>query len=100
MQGLLVGFMLFASQTVLPLMIKVLSGLGIGVAVYTGINSLIDLVESQVVGYLLGLPPLAVAILGRLEIDVALSVLISALAMAATIKGVTSSGVFKSWGFS
>jgi hypothetical protein len=72
---------------------RVLIALGIGYVSYTGINALLGWIKSQVVSYLVGAPGTIVAIMGLLKIDVAVSIIFSALAARLVLQGLTSDKV-------
>ena len=72
---------------------RVQIALGIGYASYTGINALLNLIKSQVVSYLVGAPGTVVAIMGLFKIDVAVSIIFSALAARLVLQGLTSDKV-------
>lgn len=72
---------------------RVLIALGIGYVSYTGINALLTLIKSQVVSYLVGAPGTVVAIMGLLKIDIAVSIIFSALAARLVLQGLTSDKV-------
>ena len=72
---------------------RVLIALGIGYVSYTGINALLTLIKSQVVSYLVGAPGTVVSIMGLLKIDVAVSIIFSALAARLVLQGLTSDKV-------
>lgn len=72
---------------------RVLIALGIGYVSYTGINALLTWIKSQVVAYLTGAPATVVAIMGLLKVDVALSIVFSALAARLVLQGLTSDKV-------
>ena len=72
---------------------RVLIALGIGYVSYTGINALLTLIKSHVVSYLVGAPGTVVAIMGLLKIDVAVSIIFSALAARLVLQGLTSDKV-------
>lgn len=74
---------------------RVLIALGIGYVSYTGINALLTWIKSQVVAYLVGAPGTVVAIMGLLKIDVAVSIIFSALAARLVLQGLTSDKVTK-----
>jgi hypothetical protein len=69
---------------------RVLIALGIGYVSYTGISALLDWIKAQVVSYLVGAPATMVAIMGLLKIDVAVSIVFSALAARLVLQGLTS----------
>lgn len=69
---------------------RVLIALGIGYVSYTGITALLDWIKAQVVAYLVGAPSTIVSIMGLLKIDVAVSIIFSALAARLVLQGLTS----------
>lgn len=72
---------------------RVLIALGIGYVSYTGINALLGWIKSQVIASLVGAPGTVVAIMGLLKIDVAVSIIFSALAARLVLQGLTSDKV-------
>ncbi len=72
---------------------RVLIALGIGYVSYTGISALLAVIKSQVVSYLVGSPGTVVAIMGLLKVDVAVSIIFSALAARLVLQGLTSDKV-------
>ena len=72
---------------------RVLIALGIGYVSYTGISALLTVIKGQVIAQLTGAPATIVAIMGLLKIDVAVSVIFSALAARLVIQGLTSDKV-------
>jgi hypothetical protein len=69
---------------------RVLIALGVGYVSYTGITALLDWIKAQVVSHLVGAPATIVAIMGLLKIDVAVSIIFSALAARLVLQGLTS----------
>jgi hypothetical protein len=74
---------------------RVLIALGIGYVTYTGISALLDWIKAQVISYLVGAPATIVAIMGLLKIDVAVSIVFSALAARLVLRGLTSDKITK-----
>jgi hypothetical protein len=72
---------------------RVLIALGIGYVSYTGINALLTVIKAQVIAQLAGAPATIVSIMGLLKIDVAVSIIFSALAARLVIQGLTSDKV-------
>lgn len=74
---------------------RALIALGIGYVSYQGINALLTWIKLQVVAYLVGAPATVVAIMGLLKIDVAVSIIFSAIAARLVLQGLTSDKVTK-----
>lgn len=90
----LVGGAVLAA-TIVPMVVKVLLGLGVGIASYAGISSLLDAAQSAIQSNLSGLPADALAIIGISKIDVYVTLVFSAYAIRLTLKGLDSTGVLR-----
>jgi hypothetical protein len=73
-----------------PIALRVLAGVGVGVVVYQGVNALLDSVVYQVSAGLAGLPASGLAILQLLGFQTALSIILSAVAVRLTLLGVSA----------
>jgi hypothetical protein len=62
-----------------------LAAVGIGVVSFVGVNSLISMVGSEIQQNLSGMPADAIALLGVAKIDVAVSIILSAFSVRASI---------------
>lgn len=69
---------------------RVLISLGIGYVTYTGLSLLAGAIKTQVVGLLGSAPGQMIAVMSLLKIDVAVSILFSALAARWVLAGLTS----------
>ena len=74
---------------------RALIALSVGYVTYTGISALLGWIKSQVVSYLTGAPANVVAIMGLLRIDVAVSIIFSAMAARLVLQGLTSDKLTK-----
>ncbi|HSI23789.1 MAG TPA: DUF2523 domain-containing protein [Methylophilaceae bacterium] len=87
----LIGGLIQALGTIVG---RLLISLGVGFVAYTGISSGIDYLKGQVVSRLGGLPADIVSILSLGQLDTAISITFSAIAVRLLIQGV-SGGTFK-----
>lgn len=87
----LIGGLIQALGTIVG---RILISLGVGFVAYTGISAGIDYLKAQVVARLGGLPADIVTILSLGEIDTAISITFSAIAVRLLIQGI-SGGTFK-----
>lgn len=69
---------------------RVLIALSIGYVAYSGVQALLDTIKAQVISMLSGAPANIVIIMSLLKVDVATSILFSALAARLVLKGLTS----------
>ncbi len=82
---------LFLSSIVGPLVAKVLTSLGMGAISYVGITVLLSAVRTYLIGNVTGLPADVLAILGLAKLDVAVNIILSAVAARAALSGVNLS---------
>jgi len=75
---------------------RVLIALGIGVATYTGVSTLLDQLKDRALSGFMALPPEAVQILGVLKVGEFVSIITSAVAARLLLSGMTS-GTVKRW---
>src|SRR5699024_9729562 len=78
---------LFLAGIVVPLATQVLVGIGFGVVAYTGMTFALDAVQAQVFSQFTGLPATIVGIAGIMQVDDAINIIFSALAMRAAMAG-------------
>lgn len=84
--------------SIVPLVVKVLAGLGFGFAVYTGITATFDAAYDYIVNQFDALPLEVLAILGIANIDKYITMIFSAHAVRLLLSGVNSSGVLTRFG--
>lgn len=84
----IVAFFSALGAAIVPLGLRLLVGLGVGVVVYHGIGTLLDSVELEIAGAYGDLMGDAAAILDMLGFRVALSVILSAFSVRLAIAGV------------
>lgn len=73
---------------------KVMISLGIGFAVYSGIDALMDSIALNIISNLNAIDPQIKNILGLMKVDKAINVIVSACGVRLILKGVTN-GVFR-----
>lgn len=69
---------------------RVLIALGVGFVTYTGIQATLTSMQGYVQGWLQAMPADVLGILGLMKIDVAVSIMFSAVAARLVLKGITS----------
>ena len=84
---------------ILPLVVRLLAGLGFAAVTYTGVGSLLDTVTANLWASMGAAPAGVLTILQLARVDDALTVIISAVAAKLALKGLTAAGVLKrvSW---
>lgn len=82
------NFLFNLGQDLLSIGIKRgLMGAGLGVASYSGVSTMLDIMITQSFADIQGADPIALAVLGMSGMDTALSMVISAVLVRATIFG-------------
>lgn len=82
---------LFLSSIVGPLAAKILTSLGIGAITYVGITALLAAVRVQLLGSVTGMPADVLALFGLIKLDIAVNIMLSAVAARAALSGMNSS---------
>lgn len=82
---------LFLSSIVGPLAAKILTSLGIGAITYVGITALLATVRSELLGSVTGMPADVLALFGLIKLDIAVNIMLSAVAARAALSGMNSS---------
>jgi hypothetical protein len=72
---------------------KVLIALGIGFISYEGVSSLLDFAEASIKSNILSMPVEVTQILHTTKVDVAVSILTSAVVARLTLQGLTAGGL-------
>jgi hypothetical protein len=90
MMYVLWGFFLTA---IIPLALRVLAGVGVGFLTFTGIDVGLDAMRAQINVYIGTVAADMLSILNLMGFETAINAIISSLAMAATLRGL-SSGIF------
>ncbi len=81
-----------------PLVKRILISLGIGMVSMVGINVMLQGVESWVRGQFSGVMPEVASILGLAKVDIAVNVVLAAVATRAVIAGMSKAGSMKKLG--
>lgn len=79
---------IFLGQIVASLVGRVLLALGLGFVIYTGLNIVIDLVRDTIIATFGGVPADMVAMIATLNIDRAITIILSAYAARVAIRAV------------
>lgn len=74
--------------SLVPLVKMVLKALGIGLVSYVGINFILGQITDVIINNALSLPVSVQQILGLLKFDVALNIILSAVATRLTLRGI------------
>ena len=72
-----------------------LARLGLGVATYSGVSLAMSSVKTLVFNQFVGLPPLALQLIGVLQLGTVLNIMFSAVALKALMNGLRSDGMIK-----
>lgn len=88
----------FVGSVIAPVLIRAITFLGIGFTAYKGIDVLLDGAMSEIQAAIGSGPTQMVQLLGLAQVDVAITMIFSAVATRFLIAGVTG-GVFKRIGF-
>lgn len=75
---------------------RVLIALGIGVVTFTGLSGSMTWLKTQALSSLSGLPADAVALIAYLQVGTCINIIVSAIAVRATLQGLTGDTV-KKW---
>jgi len=74
---------------------RVMLAIGLGYASYTGLSTLLTWAKSNIESNIGALGSVAVGILGTLKVDVAISIIFSAMTIRLVLKGLTSDSMKK-----
>lgn len=83
-----VALFTFLSSIVGPLVAKVLTALGIGLVTYTGITLVMDQARDAIVSNMSATGAAYVAIFGLAKVDVAVNIMLGAVAARAALSGI------------
>lgn len=75
---------------------RVLVALGISVTSFTGFNTSLEWMKTEVLSAISGLPPELIGILGVLKVGVCLNIIVSAMLARLSLQGITSD-TLKQW---
>lgn len=96
--GVLIYGLVGALATALPAIVaRILVALGIGAVVYTGFDFILDQIVNQVIANFSSIGGLTAQVIGILNVDTAVNIIMSAYSIRMTYK--FSSGAFKQVGF-
>ena len=93
--GLWVGIQTFLFITVLPLVVRVLTGLGFGVVTYTGASFVVTEAETYIFTKFAGFPANVYTVLVMAGLDEALKIIFAAASATISIK--VAMGLFTKW---
>ena len=82
---------LFLSSIVGPFAAKILNSLGSAAVTYIGITALLAAVRSQLLGSVTGMPADVLALFGLIKLDIAVKIMLSAVAARSELYGMNSS---------
>lgn len=77
---------------IIPLIIRILYAIGIGFVTYTGITALLNMISNFFQNSLGGVSLELLQVIGLLNIDRAFTVIMSAITIRATLKGLQAAG--------
>ena len=81
------------SFIIVPMILRVLVSLGIGWVIYSGITELLEYISNTVQSHMGTFGPEILGFLGLLNIDRAITIVLSAVAIRATLNGMTGQGL-------
>jgi len=85
----------FFVAVIAPLALRVLAALGIGAAVYSGIDATTTALSDYAIAQVNGLPADIFGIVGLMKIDVALNIIVSSITIKMTLAGLTGGSIKK-----
>jgi hypothetical protein len=88
----LLAFVAGLAPIVLPWVFRILAAVGVGSVTYLGIGSLFDVAESYILANFAAVPPSVLSVLGIMQVDRALTLLLSALSARLTLAGLSAAG--------
>lgn len=74
---------------------RVMIALGFQLVVFTGLDLSLDWIEARVVAELGGLPAQALGVLSTLQVDTAVTIILSAISARLVLKGLTNGALTK-----
>lgn len=80
----------FIFQVIVPLVIKVIKGLGVGAVLYVGINIIMGEAEAYITANLGATAADLRGLLGLAKVDIAINILLSAISTRLVLSGVSS----------
>lgn len=95
---LAVGIVAAISAVIVPLLIRAAVAFGFGVVVFSGLNLLLSQAESLIISQFSGFPAgyeSISGILGVMQVDVFITIMLSAIATKFTIQGMTAAGTIR-----
>lgn len=92
MPGVIALLWRLLGAAIVPLGWKLLKGLGFAAVSYVGVTAGLDAVKGLVIARMSAVPIAWMNVLGLLQVDVVFSILFSALAARAVLRGVDKSG--------
>jgi len=81
----------FIAVTIAPLLIKLLVSLGLGYATYTGVTTGLEALGTWVEGQFAGLPTFMLQLMGILQMDTAISIILAAYSARIAVQVVSGS---------
>lgn len=81
---------LFLATIVGPLAAKILTSLSIGAITYIGITALLSTVRTYLLSSVTGMPSDVLLLFGLIKLDIAINIMLSAVAARAALSGVNS----------
>lgn len=95
MPGFIVAWLLALGPIFTNAIARVALAFGVGFAVYTGMDAVLDQVHSLALAQYGALPSAVVGMLGLMRVDQALNLILSAVAVRLTLEGLTGGGLRK-----
>lgn len=77
------------------LIAMVLTRLGVGMVTYTGISALTNTLSNEIFGSFSGVDPIVMQLFGVLQVGTCIKIMLSAITVKLTIKGLSGAGSIK-----
>lgn len=77
------------------LIATVLTRLGVGMVTYTGISALTNTLSNEIFGAFSGVDPIVMQLFGVLQVGTCIKIMLSAITVKLTIKGLSGAGSIK-----
>lgn len=74
---------------------SIVSRLGVGLITYTGISALTNTLSTQIFGAFSGVDPIVMQLFGVLQVGTCIKIMLSAITVKLTIKGLSGAGSIK-----
>ncbi|MCB1878075.1 MAG: DUF2523 domain-containing protein [Chromatiales bacterium] len=85
----------FLGAVVVPLAQRIMVGIGVGIATFAGISQLLERLRELIMDQFVGLPLEVLDFLGLLQVDRAITMILSAVTIRFVLRGLDAGGVLR-----